>query len=82
MDGLADFEKATRRLESAQVRAGRPDWLGEVRKLVDAIRVTPWRTPQERSEAQKLVIRLEKLTWRAGCKQPPPGPARREQDRR
>jgi hypothetical protein len=82
MDSLAAFSKAVLLLESKQARAGHPDWLAEVGKLVDAIRVAPWRTPQERSEAQKLVIRLERLTWRAGCKQPPPGPARHEQGRR
>jgi hypothetical protein len=63
MKTLDDYERLTWELEAGQVPAGYPDLLTTVRKLVDEMRVAPWQTAAERTRAQLLVIRLERLTW-------------------
>jgi hypothetical protein len=50
--------------EKGETPAGFADRVSAINALINEIRETAWVTPLERTEAQRLVIRLEKLLWK------------------
>jgi hypothetical protein len=72
MDALARFAVRVSRLEAEGAPLGTAERISAIRSLIDDIRIAPWATPLERQEAQGLVIRLERLLWKAQERPRPP----------
>jgi hypothetical protein len=53
-----------RRIKEIEEGHCRPSRDAAIKALLDEIILTPWATPEERSQAQGLVARLERLQWR------------------
>jgi hypothetical protein len=60
MTPLKRHARSVKRLERA-ARLRRAGVLRAVKRLIDAIRAVPWAGEDERSQAQVLVYRLERL---------------------
>ena len=61
-EALAFFNQAAAEIEKGRYLPGFPD-RAATRALVLLICGVPWRTAEERAEAQRLVARLERLRW-------------------
>ncbi len=69
---LARLTQAAVDAEKGPPGAGRD---AALRALVLRACAAPWRTPEERAEAQRLVARLERLRWAADGARKGPAPA-------
>jgi hypothetical protein len=63
---LAEYSRAVEDLEAGRVPPGAHDRTAAIESLVDQIRGHPWATAEERSQAQGLVARLERMRWGQG----------------
>jgi hypothetical protein len=61
---LAKYRQAVQDLEAGKLPPGSHDRAAAIKSLVDQICGHPWATAEERSQAQSLVARLERMRWR------------------
>ena len=64
MTTLDEFKKSVDMVETGQCPTGFQDLNSAIESLLNEICIAPWTTPEERSKAQSLVIRLEKVRVR------------------
>jgi hypothetical protein len=61
---LAEYKQGVEDLEAGKLPPGSRDRAATIQSLVDQISGHPWATAEERSQAQGLVARLERMRWK------------------